>query len=174
MQLYDFIESEDCEKVYEYVNVINATPEFFEEVDKYELLELSYCAWMLLDVMGMYSDFDKSFCPNLSKVFDNAYFCYQKNFADDNDITCVMGYMIRMFPYNFPIEGDDFSVIAFGNSLMEKAYQNEPNNPFIYLLNFRNSKGIGDKKSILRARSYALTKFKDCKGLTDYFQEILR
>ena len=173
MQFYDFIENQDWNTVYEYVNTINANPEFFDGIDKYELAELSFCVWYLLAEMGRYPKFDQNFYPDLEEVLYNAYLYYQKKFTGDNDFIFLMGYMISLFPENFPKLGDYLSVKEFGKRLMEIAYQNEPNNPFIYLLNLRNGSDSGDKETILLARAYVSTKFKNCKGLTDYFQRIL-
>ncbi len=171
MQLNNYIESNDWGKVYELVNDINASSEYFETIGKYELAELSFCIWNLLDELGRYPNFEQSFYPNLEKLLGNAYNSYQKRFVDDNDLSCLMGYMISMFPENFPSLGTDYvSVKKIGEILIKEAYAKDSQNPFIKML-YNNSEV--DRETILSAKTYIVTKFKDCESITEYFQRIL-
>lgn len=72
MELNTLIELNDWGKVYKYVNNINVNPKYFEIVSKYELAELSFCIWSLLDV-GFWNQliyYNKKSFPVISIMFD--------------------------------------------------------------------------------------------------------
>lgn len=86
MSLGDLIEARAWNKLYDYVNKLNEDSQPFINLKKSELEELSFCVWQLLDNMGMYSDFDEDFYPQLEKLLAKVCSYLQRTYAGDNDL----------------------------------------------------------------------------------------
>ena len=135
MSLGDLIEARAWNKLYDYVNKLNEDSQPFINLKKSELEELSFCVWQLLDNMGMYSDFDEDFYPQLEKLLAKVCSYLQRTYAGDNDLQCLIGYMISLFPENFPSMGKNYiEVKRIGDLILEEASRREPQNPFVKVL----------------------------------------
>lgn len=171
MSLGDLIEAREWDKVYDYVNKLNEDSQSFINLEKAELEELSFCVWQLLDNMGMYSDFDEDFYPQLEKLLAKICSYLQRTYPGDNDLQCLIGYMISLFPENFPSMGKKYiEVKRIGDRILEEASRREPQNPFIKVLCTDEKV---DEHDILKALAYVKERFKNCKEIASYFQRTL-
>lgn len=92
-------------------------------------------------------------------------------FAGDNDLQCLIGYMISLFPENFPSMGKNYiEVKRIGDLILEEASRREPQNPFVKVLCTDEKV---DKHNILMALAYIKERFKNCKEIASYFQRTL-
>lgn len=171
MEFGNWMEARDWDKVYAYVDKLNKEDQPFTNSEKEDVEELSFCVWLLLDTMGMYPEFNEHFYPNLEKLLLKAYRHLRITYPNDNDLQCLLGYMISLFPENFAGLGESYTEVQkIGDALLKGALQREPNNPFVKVLCADEK---SDRNDIFMAIDYIKEHFKNCRELSSYFQRVL-
>lgn len=168
--LYQSIEDKNWDFLVKTIEGINQDKTFWENVGKYQLAEISYCCWYLLDYDVGYAAND--FYIEVTKTLSGGYNCYLKRFKKDNDLTSLMGYMISVIAYPFEVSSDRYLEFEEeGRQMLKDAYKNDPGNPlFQYFAS--NDKKLRNRIRVL-ARERMNQMFEPCPGLREYFHSIL-
>lgn len=170
-KLYEAIYREDWEFMVGAVNKINEDEPFWYNASKAQVIEISYCCWHLLHSDVGYDDKGAGFYNIVAKVLNQAYNCYKRGFSGDSDLKFLLGYIMSEDKRHFIICQDDgVEFENIGEQMMQEAYENDKNNPFIAYINAQE----GEKNKFLKgAKEYLCNNFKECMGVIEYFYYIV-
>ncbi len=162
MIIDDYINQEKWDELIIYVKELDRNK--MQRHSKYELYNLAYCLWYILDEWGR-------FAPEIEDILDEVntnlleiHRLIKSNYYDESEYCFFAGYMISMFPEFYEEEFGDYRVAYnHGKALLEKAEE----------LEFCLAAVLGGKGSKEEAREYVDDKFEEEWLIVGYLKWVL-
>lgn len=157
---------EDWDEYIKFVETLNE--EDLKKENKYELIQLAFCLWLLIEEFGLYCPKLEVYIERANSIFLEIYELMKDKYSDDKDFKFFFGYMISIFPAHFTEIYPDYDETKKMGKNMIKNVSNE--NVLAYVFSNHSDRSA---ENIQKAKEYLYSIYSQNTFIGDYFTRIM-